>query len=243
MHSLKKRVNVLGVGFDNLKMDEAVTKSMGLMFGKSSEAAYIVTPNPEIVWAARENNELKEALASADLVAADGIGIIYGAKILGTPLKERVDGCDLSLMLIERLSKEGGRVFILGGKPGVSERAGEELKKKYKGIVICGTNDGYFKDDEPVIEKINAAKPDLLLVCLSYPRQEIWMLKNRGRVCAGLMMGLGGAVDIFAGDLKRAPEAWCRLGLEWLYRLLQQPSRIKRMIKLPVFLLTVIIIR
>lgn len=232
------RVNVLNVGFDDLSMAEAKAEALGLI--RDEKTAYTVTPNPEIVWEARKNSDLKAALDSADLVIPDGIGIVYGAAILKTPLKERVPGIELGTLLIEEMSRSGGRVYLLGSKPGVAERAAEELKKRFPGLVICGTGDGYFKDDGPVIEKINEQRPDLLLVCLGFPKQEIWMYRCRDRVRAGMMMGLGGALDVFAGDVRRAPEAWCRLGLEWLYRLLKQPSRIKRMIKLPIFLLAVI---
>ncbi|MCR4772656.1 MAG: WecB/TagA/CpsF family glycosyltransferase [Oscillospiraceae bacterium] len=232
------RVDVLGVGFDNYSMAEAKEAALRLM--KEEKTAYTVTPNPEIVWEARKNSELKAALDSADLVIPDGIGVVYGAAILKTPLKERVPGIELATLLIEEMSAVGGRVYLLGSKPGVAEKAAEELKKRFPGLVICGTGDGYFKDDGPVIEKINAQRPDLLLVCLGFPKQEIWMHRCRERIKAGMMMGLGGVLDVFAGDVKRAPDAWCNLGLEWLYRLLKQPSRIKRMIKLPVFLLAVI---
>jgi N-acetylglucosaminyldiphosphoundecaprenol N-acetyl-beta-D-mannosaminyltransferase len=101
---------------------------------------------------------------------------------------------------------------------------------------VCGTENGYFSDDAPIIEKINSAAPDLLLVCLGAPKQEKWMLANTGKLNVGLMMGLGGSLDVFAGVVQRSPESWNRLGLEWLYRLIKQPSRIKRMIKLPLFL-------
>ncbi len=232
------RVDVLGVGFDNYSMAEAKEAALRLM--KEEKTAYTVTPNPEIVWEARKNSELKAALDSADLVIPDGIGVVYGAAILKTPLRERVPGIELATLLIEEMSAVGGRVYLLGSKPGVAEKAAEELKKRFPGLVICGTGDGYFKDDGPVIEKINAQRPDLLLVCLGFPKQEIWMHRCRERIKAGMMMGLGGVLDVFAGDVKRAPDAWCNLGLEWLYRLLKQPSRIKRMIKLPVFLLAVI---
>lgn len=228
------RTEILGVEFDNLNMEEAASKALELM--EQRRSAYVVTPNPEIVWMCRDNAALKEAVASADLVVPDGIGVIYGARILGTPLKERVPGIDLGTKLFERLAGRGGSLYLLGAKPGVAEKAAETVSGRFPGIKICGTADGYFKDDEPVIEKINAAAPDLLLVCLGAPKQETWMHKNAARLNVGLMMGLGGVLDVFAGTVQRAPESWQKLGLEWLYRLIKQPSRIKRMIKLPVFL-------
>lgn len=232
------RIDVLGVGFDDLTMAEAGQEALRLIGEK--KAAYVATPNPEIVWEARKNPELKAALSEADMVVPDGIGIIYGAAILKTPLKERVPGIELGTLLIEEMSRSGGRVYLLGSKPGVAEKAADKLKERWPELDICGTGDGYFTEDDPVIEKINAQSPDLLLVCLGFPKQEIWMHRNKDRLHAGIMLGLGGALDVFAGEVKRAPEAWRRMGLEWLYRLLRQPSRIKRMIKLPIFLLAVI---
>lgn len=219
-------------------MDEAVERSLALINERGS--AYAVTPNPEIVWMCRSNEALKSAVNSASLVVADGIGIIYGAKILKRPLKARIPGIDLATELIKKLGERGSLVYLLGAKPGVAEKAAEVMKERFPGINICGTADGYFKDDAPVIEKINAAAPDLLLVCLGAPKQELWMRENANKLKVGLMMGLGGALDVFAGTIRRAPEKWQKLGLEWLYRLIRQPSRIKRMIKLPIFLFAVI---
>ncbi len=243
MQSFAKRTDILGIGYDRFTMEEAFKTAEGLMLGQAGRAAYIVTPNPEIVWASRSNPALKEAVNGADMVIPDGIGVIYASRILGRPLKERVTGYDLSLLLLESLSRAGGRVFLLGARPGVAERAAVELERKYGGLNICGTNDGYFADEEPVVQKINAAAPDLLLVCLGFPKQEIFMFKNRDRLRVGLMMGLGGALDHYAGDMKRASEIWIRLNLEWLQRLIAHPSRIGRMMKLPAFLAAAVIER
>jgi len=227
------RIDVLGVGFDNLTLEEAVEKASHIKGG------YVVTPNPEIVWLARKDDRLKQALDDASIVLPDGIGIIYGARILSRPLKSRVPGIDFASALIERLASESKKVFLFGAKPGVAELAAQKLKEKYKGLEICGTAHGYFKDDKPVIDAINEAKPDILLVCLGAPKQEIWMHEHAGKVSAGLMVGLGGALDVYAGVVERAPEAWRRAGFEWLYRLIKQPCRFKRMLKLPLFLFAV----
>lgn len=233
------RTDVLGVGFDSLTMDEATEKALSLMAEKSG--AYIVTPNPEIVMLCRENPDLAEAVAEAAIVLPDGVGIVYGAKILGTPLKQKLPGIDFAQELFTKMAARGMSVFFLGAKPGeksgpsIAEQAADKLRGRFPQINICGTHDGYFADDDPVIEKINAAQPDLLLVCLGAPKQELWMRANASRLSAGLMIGLGGSLDVFAGTVKRAPEGWQRLGLEWLYRLISEPSRIGRMANLPKF--------
>ena len=232
----KNRIDVLGVGFDNVTMEEAVSAADGLIRARSG--GYVVTPNPEIVWAARKDPGYAALLAGADLVLPDGIGVVYGARILGTPLKEKVPGIEFASALIGRLAERGGSLFLFGAKPGVAEKAAENLKAQYPGIVIAGCEDGYHTDDPGVLAHINEAAADLLLVCLGAPKQERWMAESGAN--AGLMAGLGGSLDVFAGVVRRAPEAWCRLGLEWLYRLLSDPRRIGRMMKLPLFLLAVI---
>ena len=228
----------MGVRFDALTPEEALERAAELAAGDS--CSYAVTPNPEIVWLARKQPALKEALNGADLVVPDGIGIVYAARILGMPLPARVPGIELAAGLLKQMAVSGESVYLLGAKPGVAERATRRLQEQYPGLAVVGTGDGYFREDEPVIEKINACKPRLLLVCLGFPRQELWMAKYRDQIKAGLMMGLGGSLDVFAGDVKRAPESWRRLNLEWLYRLACQPSRLGRMLKIPVFLLSVV---
>lgn len=232
------RIDVLDVGFDSLTMDEAVVRGMELMAEK--KAAYVVTPNPEIVMLAHGDADLSEALRRAALVLPDGIGIVKGAHILGTPLKEKIPGIDFAQRLFAKMAAGGQTLFLLGAKPGVAELAAAELKDRFPGLTVCGTNDGYFQDDAPVIDKINAAKPDLLLVCLGAPKQELWMHQNAPKLHVGLMAGLGGSLDVFAGLTERAPERWQKLGLEWLYRLLKEPSRAGRMKNLPKFAFAVI---
>lgn len=229
------RIDVLGVSFDDLTMDEAVEIALGFM--QERRACYACTPNPEIVMAAKGDAALRAALSGAELVLADGVGITKAAAILGTPLKSRVPGIDFASNVISRLAERGGSVYLLGAKPLVAEAAAEKLTQTYPGIVIAGTNDGYFTDDAPVIEKINAASPDFLMVCLGSPKQELWMSANAGRLSCGLMAGLGGSLDVLAGNVQRAPETWRRLGLEWLYRVIKEPKRLGRVMKLPAFVL------
>lgn len=233
-----KKINVLNVTFDNVTKEEAVRSAMDCI--QEHKGSYVVTPNPEIVMEAATNPLLTEALEDASLVLPDGIGIIYGAKILGTPLKEKIPGIDFADDLMQCLSKQGGCVYLLGAKPGIAEMAGNNLAAKYPGLKIAGCSDGYFDDDQAVIDEINRKKPDLLLVCLGFPKQEIWMHNNKGHLDVGLMAGLGGSLDVFAGVVERAPKNWQKLGLEWLYRLIKQPSRFGRMLRLPLFLLCVI---
>ncbi len=237
---IKIRIDVLGIGFDSLSMDEATGLALSAMKDRSSK--YIVTPNPEIVMLCRENKELASAVKDAFLVLPDGIGIVHGAKILGTPLKEKIPGIDFAQALFAPMAKAGMSIFLLGAAAGIAEEAGAALVSQFAGLQISGTRDGFFKDDEneAIIQRINSASPDLLLVCLGSPKQELWMRDNAAKLKVGLMAGLGGSLDVFSGTVKRAPAAFQKLGLEWLHRLIKQPSRAKRMANLPKFAFAVI---
>ncbi len=232
------RINVLGVGFDNMTMDQAVAEGMRLI--NTEGAHYVVTPNPEIVETCREDEEAMAVVRDADMVIADGIGIIYGAKILGTPLKQKLPGIEFAQNLMVRMAQEGKTLFLLGAKPGVAEEAGRKLQEKYPGLKIVGTHDGYFKEDEPVVEAIRQSGADVVFVCLGAPKQEKWMKKNGEATGAHLLLGLGGCLDVFSGTVQRAPEIYQKLGLEWFHRLMKNPSRIGRMMKIPLFLVHVV---
>ncbi len=232
------KTDILCVPFDNITRGEAVERAMSMI--QAHSGGYVVTPNPEIVLQCRENPALLAAVTEAELVLADGVGIQYGTKILGTPMEERIPGIDFASDVMARLGQQGGSIYLLGAKPGVADSAAAALAARFPGLQIAGTDHGYFEDDEPVVARIRAAKPDFLLVCLGAPKQECWMRDHAGAVDAGLMAGLGGCLDVFAGVVRRAPAAWQRLGLEWLYRLLREPKRLGRVLKLPKFLFLVL---
>ena len=231
------RIGVLGVGFDNLTLEEAVEAGMDLV--RAPGAHYVVTPNPEIVEVCRADPAVMDIVNHADLVLADGVGVVKGAAMLGTPLKGKVPGIEFAMGLMGKLAKEGRSIYLLGAKPGVAELAGKRLGEQYPGLKIAGTHDGYFKEDAPVVEAIRESGADVVLVCLGAPKQEKWMAKNGTATGAHLLCGLGGSLDVFAGVVERAPKFWCDHGLEWFYRLLKEPRRIGRMMKLPLFLVHV----
>ena len=231
------RIDVLGVGFDNVTMDEAVARGMELIHQGGTH--YVVTPNPEIVEVCREDQAANKAVNGADLVIPDGIGVIKGAAILGTPLKEKVPGIEFASHLMEKMAAEGLSLYLLGAKPGIADQAAENLKKQYPGLKIAGVHDGYFKEDQPVAEAIRASGADVAFVCLGAPKQEKWMAHWGETTGAKLLCGLGGSLDVFAGVAERAPKFWTDHGLEWFYRLCKEPSRIGRMMKLPLFIVHV----
>jgi len=232
------KVNILGARVDKITMAEAADTAMS--FFESEGGKVIYTPNSEIILYASRNPEFMERLNSADLMIPDGIGVVYGAKLLNNPLPERVAGFDLIKKILPKMAEEGYSLYLLGSKPGVAEKAKENLEKDFPGILIKGTHDGYFKDDAEVIKDINEKKPDLLLVCLGFPKQENWIYEHRGSLSVKAMIGAGGCLDVFAGTAERAPDFYCRHGLEWLYRLKKEPWRFMRMTALPVFALKVL---
>lgn len=231
------QVDVLGIGFDNVTMEEAVAEGVRLLHEKGTH--YVVTPNPEIVEICRENVPAREAVNGADLVLPDGIGVIKGAAMLGTPLKEKTPGIEFAAYLMGKMAQEGLSLYLLGAKPGVAEKAAENLKSEYPGLKIAGTHDGYFRDNQPVVQAIADSHADCVFVCLGAPKQELWMHQYGAASGAHLLCGLGGSLDIFAGTVERAPEFWSKHGLEWFYRLCKEPKRIGRMMKLPLFLIHV----
>ena len=228
------KTEILGVRFDNLTQQEAAQRGRQLL--EEDKFHYVVTPNPEFLLAAEKDPEFHRVLNAADLVLPDGIGVVYSAKILGTPLKERVPGIEFAEAMLSALNEMGGRLYLLGAKPGVAEEAGRRICARYPALVLCGTHDGYFKDEQAILPEIAAAKPDLLFVCLGAPKQEKWMARWGQHTGAKLAIGLGGCLDVFAGNVQRAPERWQKLGLEWAYRLKKEPKRIGRMAKLPLVL-------
>ncbi len=233
-----EKINIRGVLFDHVTLDEATERAMELAGRTEGETAVIHTPNSEIVQLCIEKPEFYEVINSADIIVPDGSGVVLASKILKTPLtKGKVAGVELGKRIVEESAKAGLGVFFLGGKPGVAETAANNLKSEFPTLIVSGTANGYFKDTDAMIEKINQSGAAVLFVCLGVPKQELWMKENRGKLAVKLAAGLGGSLDVYSGNVKRAPKIFIRLGLEWLYRLLCEPQRIGRMMKLPKFVL------
>ena len=236
---MTEKINIRGVYFNNVTFTEAVDILIERLEQGAATALY--TPNSEIVQACIESPDLYEIINSAEMIVPDGIGVIKAGKILGTPFKGgKVAGIEVGEEILKRVSGSEHKVFLLGGKPGVAEAAREKLLEKYPDISFVGENDGYFKkegeENDAVISKINESGADVLFVCLGAPAQEKWIYTNRSSLTSvKLMMGLGGSLDGYAGIVKRAPKVFIDLGLEWFYRLLKEPKRIGRMMKLPKF--------
>ena len=236
------KINVRGVYFDNVTMDEAFRKAVTLI--ETEGFSYMVTPNSEIVQACVENPALYDVVNTADLTIPDGIGVVYASKILKTPLKEKVAGVEMAAKIIEYAAKEHKKLYFFGGakasdgKKAVWELAADALREKYPAIEIDG-RDGFFGEEETddIIDGINQSGSQILFVCLGAPKQERFIYKNRKKFTSvRFAAGLGGTLDVLAGVADRAPEFYLKHNLEWLYRFSKNPSRVGRMMKLPKFL-------
>lgn len=227
-------VDILGVKFNNTGMEAAVSAITDML--NSGETGYVVTPNSEIVYECIGDAALRSVVNGARLVLPDGAGVVLASKILGTPLKEKVAGVVVAEKLLPKAAENKLGLYLLGAKAGVAERAAARMRELAPGINICGTCDGYFKDDMAVVRSIRASQADLVYVCLGFPKQEHWMSKYSSALEGCIMLGLGGSLDVFAGEVKRAPDLFVRMNLEWFYRLIKQPSRLGRMMRLPKFL-------
>lgn len=241
-------VDIFGVKIFNIDFKEAI--DIANRFLKEDRNHSIITPNTEIVMAAKDDKELRDIINGADLVIPDGIGLIYGSKMRGHPLKERVTGYDVSMELLKILNESGGSLYMLGGKPGVTDKAEEKIKKDYENINIVGHHHGYFKgihrgmkgdpEELEIIEEINSLKPDIIFLGLGFPKQEMFINEYKDKLHSKIIIGNGGVMDILAGNMKRAPEIFIKLHLEWFYRLLKEPSRIKRQVAIPKFIFEIL---
>ena len=234
-------INIRGVNFCNVTLDEAADWVSAVLAEQPEFPRAVYTPNSEIVQLCIEQNEYYDLINSADLIIPDGIGVIKASRILGTPLKEKVAGIELGERTLAIAADKGYSVYFLGAKPGVAEQAAEKMKEKYPALTVAGVHDGYFKkegeENEAVLSEIRAAAPDVLYVCLGVPAQEKWTAANRAALSpVKLCLALGGSLDVWAGNVKRAPKIFIKLGLEWFHRLCCEPRRIGRMMKLPKFL-------
>ena len=233
-------VEILGVRVDEATYDDL----MGLVdaFVASGQPHHIVTLNAEMLVAAHDDPLFRDILNAAALNLADSVGIMLAARLLGHRLQERVTGSDGIYRLAAHSAQRGYRIFLLGAAPGVAGAVAERLTAAYPGLQVAGTYAGSPRpeEEEDIIERVRTAAPDLLLVAYGVPAEEKWIARNRSRLGAPVMIGVGGAFDFVAGVAKRAPPWMRRWGLEWLYRLIQEPWRWRRQLALPRFAVLVL---
>lgn len=238
-----EKIDVAGLLVCNFTMAEAV-QYVSELANAEKTGNVVVTPNAEIAMDALKDSEFQALLNKAEVIVADGAGVVLASKLLGKPLKEKVAGVSLFTNLLPEFAKNNNKVFLFGGKPGVAQQASEIIKAQHEGIDICGVLDGYtYKDPVDALPVINDAAADVVICCLGAPKQELFMLQNKDSFNCRLLMGLGGTLDVISGNVKRAPEFFIKHNLEWLYRLMKEPKRLGRMMKLPKYIIKVISIK
>ena len=236
-----EKEEILGIKVCNTtyeKLREYLTKDI-----KQNKKSFIVTVNPEKIVKANKDESLKKILNEAEYQIPDGIGIIYASKIKKGKIKSRITGIDTMEMLCDLSDKEGFKIFMYGGKERTVQLAKENIENKYKNINVCGYENGYEADEGFVLNKINNSNPDILFVALGSPNQEKFISRNMEKINCKILLGVGGSFDIISGEKKRAPKWMQRKGLEWFYRLIKEPKRIFRQLKLTAFIWDVIMER
>ena len=239
---MREVVQILGVNIDNITLDEAGEITKDLIKKSNKSCQLIVAPNVEFIMAAQKDKDFFDILKSAKLATPDSVGVEIAAKLQKKPLKERIPGQAYFRKVLEVAEKEELTCYILGGKEDTPKRAVENIKKIYPNLKIVGYHEGFFEKDseEEVIKQINSLQPNILFVAMGAPRQEKWIYKHQKELKVDVAAGQGGTLDYEAGNIKRAPECIQKIGIEWLWRLILQPSRIKRMIVLPIYLLKIV---
>lgn len=235
------RETILGIPADVVTLDEAVVQVREMV--KANRPHFIASVNPEICMASRNDAELREVLLTADLGIPDGIGIVLASRLRGGRIRERVTGIDLMQALVAMAAEDGLKIFLFGAAEGVVDDAAANLKKSHPSLQIAGKAHGYIPVEEEgaVARKVAASGADMVFIGLGSPRQENFAARH-GKDCgAKILMVVGGSFDVLSGRLHRAPAFYQKFGIEWLYRVIQQPKRIARILALPKFLVTTII--
>ena len=233
------RNKLFNLEIDNLTLLEALEKIDDLI--ASGGCHHVVTANPEILYRALSDKGLYETIAQASLVTADGQGVLLAGKLLNQPFKARVTGIDLAEALCATSGERGHKIYFLGGKEGISKKAQMAILRRYPNANIVGEHHGYFKNDiEPLLAELREKQPDILLVAMGSPYQEEFILRYQKLLNIPVAIGVGGTLDVFSGEFKRAPELVQTLKLEWAYRILSDPKRWRRALVLPKFVLAVL---
>lgn len=234
----REKESVLGVYFDTMPPHRLKEVCENALLQRNP-CLNVYTPNPEIVMKATKDTAYRDVLNRAGLLVPDGIGVILASKMKRGAIRQRQTGIDLLAHLLSVAHRGEKRVFLLGSKPGVAEKARDHMLEVYSGLQIVGVHHGYFANDDEILPILREAKPDLLVVALGAPKQEVFIDKYAKELGASVAIGVGGALDVWSGDVKRAPNWISKIGMEWLYRGLSQPSRLPRLFSLPAFLIKV----
>lgn len=230
-------VSILGIAFSKLNLKETVDLIDSKISQCSNKMFHLITVNPEIAVQIQEDPELKKISLESDLITPDGIGIVLASRLKRNPISERVTGYDLFLESLKVGDQKGWSFYLLGSDEEVNRKASEYIIKNYPNVKIAGRHHGYFKeeDNHKIVEDIRNSKPDILIVALGSPLADKWIYRNKDELNVKVVFGVGGSLDVITGKVKRTPEIWKKLNLEWLHRRITQPSRKERQKKLKVF--------
>lgn len=239
---MRNTVKILGIDIDNIDIDEAGVLTKDLIEKSNKTCKIVVAPNTEFIMLAQKDKEFYNILKNAELATPDSVGVMIGGKLQKKQFKERIPGQAYFRKVLEIGEREGWTFYMLGGEDNIPKLAVEKLKKDYPNIKIIGYHEGFFKQhsEEDVIKEINELKPNVLFVAMGAPLQEKWISKHKNELQVDIAAGQGGTFDYEAGKIKRAPKIIQKLCIEWLWRLILQPTRITRMIVLPIYLVKII---
>lgn len=228
MQTMNEKVRLLGYDIDTFDFEGAIDYAKNI-------SGQVVTINPEMM----SNQNMIDIVNSSELVIPDGIGVQLGLLIMGHNIK-RIAGIKFAFRMLEECAKDGKSVALVGAKPEIIEKAIENIKSNILNLDIVYSHDGYFQNDDEILKELSAENPRLVLCALGSPKQELFIQKAKSMMPNSLFIGVGGSFDVWSGHVKRAPEIWQKLGLEWLYRTIKEPERFKRIFPaLPLFVLRV----
>lgn len=239
---MRDTIRILGIPIDRVTREQAGEITEKLINESKKTCKMIFAPNVEFIMTAQRDKEFFEILQQSDLATPDSIGVIIGAKLQKKSFPERIPGQSYFRKIIELSNEKGYSIYLLGGEPGIAEKAKENLLIKFPNVNIVGTHHGYFdeKEEKEIIKEINEIQPNVLFVALGAPKQEKWIAKHKNELKVDVATGQGGTYDYEAGKIKRAPRIVQKMGIEWLWRLCREPKRIVRQIVLPIYLIKVI---
>lgn len=231
-------ITILSTRIDNISLKDALTLVSSFLADNSPHQ--IITANSLMILEAHKNKNLKKIFDDASLVIPESAGIHWAAKFLKTPLKEKIPGIDFMLSILRFVQEKKHSVFFLGAKEEVIKKATDEIKKKFPNLKTAGFHNGYFSENEDaVISQIKSSNAEILFAGLNTPFQELWLNKNLEKLGVKIAIGVGGSFDVLSGNLRRAPSWMVKLNTEWLFRVVQQPWRSVRILKLFIFLLKI----
>jgi N-acetylglucosaminyldiphosphoundecaprenol N-acetyl-beta-D-mannosaminyltransferase len=230
------RIRLFGIDLDALRMPDALSRIFGWLDQPVSECCFVVTPNVDHTVLVQTNADLRAAYRDAGMVLADGWPVVAASRLVRRPLPERVAGSDLAPALFKATQQANRplRVFLLGAAPGVGDRAAKNIQSRWPAVQVVGVYSpplGFERDDRAnraILERIRAAAPEVLVVGLGAPKQELWVHRHRCDIAAPVALCVGATIDFLAGEKKRAPRLVRRLGLEWLHRMLSEPRRLAK---------------